>query len=158
MHRFMFKTASTTIARRQPTNTRETEHLTTTVFLWKIFLLMSTMYADTTWSWCAKLVPVAHFTNDFSIIIQIGWEIGFSVTPLYGIISPQNFAQLSWHVQYFIAVTSQQHGSEQGKIAIKIEFPWRNLSWIGPQGLNNNDDDLRHSGHMGRAQYNCKVL
>ena len=47
-----------------------------------------------------------HFTNDFSIVIQIQWKIGFSVTSMLSIISLQNFAhatsaQLSWHVQNF---------------------------------------------------------
>ena len=50
------------------------------------------------------------FTNDFSIVIQIQWKIGLSVTPLCGIISLQIShlprQQLSCHVQNLIAITS----------------------------------------------------
>ena len=53
----------------------------------------------------------AHFMNDFSIVIQIRWAIGLCVTPLQAIISLQKFAhattaQLSYHEQNFIAITS----------------------------------------------------
>ena len=54
-------------------------------------------------------------------------EIGFSVTPLYGIISLQNFArattaQLSCHMQNFISMTSLQLEWEQKQISIEFEL------------------------------------
>ena len=68
-------------------------------------------------------VSAAHFMNDFAIVIQIRWKIGFSVTSLYGIILLQNLAhamtaQLSCHVQNFIVTTLHYILDE-----IKINFP-----------------------------------
>ena len=39
-----------------------------------------------------QLKSGAHFMKNFFSLIQIRWKIGFSVSPLYGIISLQNFA------------------------------------------------------------------
>ena len=68
--------------------------------------------------------PGAHFTNGFSIIIQIGWKIWISMTPLWGIILLQNFAhgttaQLSCHVQNFIVIRSLWLEWEQDEVSIE---------------------------------------
>ena len=70
--------------------------------------------------------PRAHFMNNFSIVIQIQWKINFSVTSLYGTISLQIFAhvttaQLSCHVQNFIAIILLQLGWQQNEISIEFE-------------------------------------
>ena len=51
-----------------------------------------------------------HFTNDFLPAIQIRWKLRLAVIPLLAIRSRQIFAhattaQLSWHVQTFVAIT-----------------------------------------------------
>ena len=52
----------------------------------------------------------AHFTNDFLPAIQIRWKLRLAVIPLLAIRSQQIFAhattaQLSCHVQNFVAIT-----------------------------------------------------
>ena len=71
---------------------------------------------------CAQLYHYASwhhtrgiFHERFSIAIQIRWNIGFSVTALYGIISLQHFAnsataQLSCLEQNLIEITSPTFG------------------------------------------------
>ena len=54
--------------------------------------------------------PGAHFTNDFLPAIQIRWKLRLAVIPLLAIRSQQIFAhattaQLSCHVQNFVAIT-----------------------------------------------------
>ena len=54
-------------------------------------------HTDSWTAWAHDLAggsPVGyhHFTNDFFIVIQIRWKIGFSITQLYGFISLQNYA------------------------------------------------------------------
>ena len=82
--------------------------------------------------------PGAHFMNDFAIVIQILWKTGFSVTPLYGVISLQNFthgttAQLSCHVQNFITITSLQLIWGQNEFSSNLKLWWENRSWNGSQ-------------------------
>ena len=76
--------------------------------------------------------------HNFSIVIQIWWKIGFSITPLWSTISLQNFAhtmtaQLSCHVQNFIVITLLQFEWEQNEISMEFESWWKNHSWNGPQ-------------------------
>ena len=64
-------------------------------------------------------------------------SLSFSVTPLYGIISLQNFAhamtaQLSCHVQNLIAIISPSYGWEQNEISFEFELRWKNRLWNGP--------------------------
>ena len=75
------------------------------------------------------LRSAAHFTNNFTIVIHIRWKNSFSVSPLWGMISLQNFAhattaQLSCHVQNFIVITSTHFGWEN-EISIEKSF----LKW-----------------------------
>ena len=68
-------------------------------------------------------MPGDHFMNDFSIVIQIQWKIGFSMTPLLGIILVQNVSHatmLSYHEQNYIAITSSQFWWEQNYIFRQI--------------------------------------
>ena len=55
---------------------------------WHINIVLNTFHQ----SWLAQGVPGAHFTKDFSIVIQIRRKISFNVTPGSGIISLQHFA------------------------------------------------------------------
>ena len=81
--------------------------------------------------------PGAYFTSVFSTVIQIQWKTGFDVTPLWGILSQQNFvhattAQLLCHVQNFTGIISLQLGWEQNEISNKFKLQWKNCSWNGP--------------------------
>ena len=87
------------------------------------------------WNWLSSCTR-AYFMYDFSIVIQIGWKIGFST--LYSVISLPNFAhattaQLSCHVQNFIAITPSKPGWEQNKMYIEFKLLWKNHPWNGPQ-------------------------
>ena len=78
------------------------------------------------------------FHERFSIVIQIQWKIGLSVTPSLGTISLQNFAhattvQLSCHVQNFIVFTLTQIWWEQNEISIKLQLLLIICLWNGPQ-------------------------
>ena len=64
-------------------------------------------------------------------------KFGFTVTPLQGTISLQNFAHawtewLLCHVQNFIAITPPQHGRVENEIFIDVELWSKNLWWMGP--------------------------
>ena len=83
----------------------------------------------------------AHFTDDFSITIQIRWKFQLAVIQLLVIISQQkqNFAhattgQLSGHVQNFLAITSFEFGWEQNEISLTFELWWKKYQWNGPLG------------------------
>ena len=81
--------------------------------------------------------PGAHFTNKFSIVIQIRWKIVFNVTPLQDIILLKDVAhnmtaQLLYHVLNFIAITSWQLRWEHNETSIEFELRWKNRSWNRP--------------------------
>ena len=72
-----------------------------------------------------------HFTNDFSIVIQMWWKIGLGITPPYDFISVQNCvlvttAQLSCHALNFITITSLKlrHDDKEISIEFEFEFEW----------------------------------
>ena len=72
-----------------------------------------------------------HFTNNFSITIQIRWKIYSALIQLLVIISQQNLAhatkaQLSCHVPNFVAITLLVLGWEQNEISITFELWWKN--------------------------------
>ena len=75
--------------------------------------------------------PGARFTNDFSPAIQIRWKIRLAVIPLLAIRSQQIFAhattaQLSCHVQNFVAITVLESRWEWNEISIDLELRWKN--------------------------------
>ena len=77
------------------------------------------------------LRPGTHFTNEFSITIQIRWKFHLALTQLLVIISRQNLAhdttaQLSCHVPNIVAITLLVFGWEQNKISITFELWWKN--------------------------------
>ena len=72
-----------------------------------------------------------HFTNDFSITIQIRWKFNLALIQLLMIISRQNLAhattaQLSCHVPNIVAITFLVFGWEQNEISITFELWWKN--------------------------------
>ena len=72
-----------------------------------------------------------HFTNDFSITIQIRWKFHLALIQLLMIISRQNLAhattaQLSCHVPNIVAITFLVFGWEQNEISITFELWWKN--------------------------------
>ena len=75
--------------------------------------------------------PGAHFTNDFSITIQIRWKFHLALIQLLMTISQQNLAhattaQLSCHVPNIVAITLLVFGWEQNEISITFELWWKN--------------------------------
>ena len=75
-----------------------------------------------------------YIMNNFSTRMQIRGKIGFTVTPLQGIISLQNFApatavHLSCHVHNFIAITC----TKLHHLSIEFELWLKNCLWNGPQ-------------------------
>ena len=101
--------------------------------------------------------PGAHLTNDFSIVIQIWWKIGFTVTSLQGAISLQNFVhtmntQLLCHVRNFIVITPLHLWWKHNEISIKFEFGWKNHSWNWSQNFI-SEDPLQH----GSPKYTQKM-
>ena len=78
-----------------------------------------------------KRQPGAHFTNDFLPAIQIRWKLRLAVIPLLAIKSQQIFAhattaQLSCHVQNFVAITLLESTWEWNEISIEFELRWKN--------------------------------
>ena len=69
--------------------------------------------------------------------IQILGKIRFSMTPLWDKKSLRNFAhittaQISYHVQSFIVITSLHLVWQQNDISIEYELRWKNCLWNGP--------------------------
>ena len=76
-----------------------------------------------------------HFTNGFSIAIQIRWKFRFTLSSIIIRWSLQNFvhgttAVLSWHVQKFVAIWLPATELQQGEVS--IEFELRAISSNGP--------------------------
>ena len=72
-----------------------------------------------------------HFTNNFSITIQIRWKFHLALITLLVIISQRNLAhattaQLSCHVPNIVAITVLVFGWEQNEISITFELWWKN--------------------------------
>ena len=75
--------------------------------------------------------PGARFTNDFLPAIQIRWKLRLAVIPLLAIRSQQIFAhattaQLSCHVQNFVAIIILKSRWEWNEISIEFELRWKN--------------------------------
>ena len=80
--------------------------------------------------------PGARFTNDFLPAIQIRWKFRLAVIPLLAIRSQQIFAhtttaQLSCHVQNFVAITVLESRWERNVISIEFELRWKKRQWNG---------------------------
>ena len=74
-----------------------------------------------------KVDAGTHFTNDFSITIQIRWKFNLALIQLLVIISRQNLAhattaQLSCHVPNIVEITLLVFGWEQNEISITVEY------------------------------------
>ena len=77
--------------------------------------------------------PGIHFTNSFSITIQISWEINFAVIQLLEVLSQQNFAhamapQLSCHVQNCVAIVVLKFEWQKNEISITFQLWLKNYS------------------------------
>ena len=73
----------------------------------------------------------ARFTNEFLLAIQIRSKFRLAVIPLLDPRSPQSFAhattaQLSCHVQNFVAITLLESMWEWNEISIEFELRWKN--------------------------------
>ena len=79
----------------------------------------------------------ARFTNGFLPAIQIRLKLSLTIIPLLAIISQQisahaTTAQLSCHVQNFVAITVLESRREWNEISIEFELRWQNRKWNGP--------------------------
>ena len=73
----------------------------------------------------------ARFTYGFLPAIQIRWKLRLAITPLLAIRSQQilahaTTAQLSCHVQNFVAITVLESRWEWNEISIEFELRWKN--------------------------------
>ena len=85
------------------------------------------------WDYC----PGARFTNDFLPAIQIRWKLCLAVIPLLAIRLQQIFAhattaQLSCHVQNFVAITVLELRWEWSEISIEFDCDGKTVSETGP--------------------------
>ena len=75
--------------------------------------------------------PGAHFTNNFSITIQMWWKFHFALIQALIKWSLQNLAHgttagLSWHVQNFVSIWSTVIELELNEFSIEFELWWKN--------------------------------
>ena len=82
--------------------------------------------------------PGPHFTNVFSIAIQIWWKFHFTLTSILIQWSLQNFVHgttsvLSWHVQKFVGIWWPAKKLQQGEFSVEFELQTKNLQWNRPQ-------------------------
>ena len=75
--------------------------------------------------------PGAHFTNNFSITIQMWWKFHFAPIQILIKWSLQYLAHgttagLSWHVPNFVAIWSSVIELELSEISIEFELWWKN--------------------------------
>ena len=88
--------------------------------------------SDAFWDlWDGSIRSGTHFTNDFSITIQIRWKFHLALIQLLMIKSRKNLAhattaQLSCHVPNIVAITFLVFGWEQNEISITFELWWKN--------------------------------
>ena len=90
------------------------------------------------------------FTYDFLPAIQIRWKLRLAVIPLLAIKSQQIFvhattAQLSCHVQNFVAITVVESKCEWNEISIEFELRWKNRLWNGALELPAKSEPCGHS-------------
>ena len=96
-------------------------------------LVVSCLMWPSTMAWqaCGNIWPGACFINDFLPAIQIWWRLRLAVIPLLAIRSQQIFAhattaQLSCHVQNFVAITVLELRWVWNEISIEFELRWKN--------------------------------
>ena len=91
-----------------------------------VFFLLSSLFPDST-----KPLPGDHFTNNFSITIQMWWKFHFAIIQILIKWSLQSLAHgttagLSWHVPNVVAIWSPVIELELNEISIKFELWWKN--------------------------------
>ena len=100
-----------------------------------LYSLRDTLYIITIFGQTVMIVISQHearFTNDFLPAIQIRWKFRLAVIPLMDIKSRHIFAhattaQLSCHVQNFVAITVLEPKWEWNEISIEFELRWKKL-------------------------------
>ena len=78
-----------------------------------------------------ECIYVAHFTDHFSMVIQLCSKFGFTLNPFQVIISLQNFAystraQLSCHEQHLVSIAGIELWWKQNDISVEFELWWKN--------------------------------
>ena len=97
--------------------------------------------------------PEARFSNYSLPAVQIRWEVRLIVVPLLAIRSQQIFAhattaQLSCHVQNFVAIKVIVSGWEWNVISTEFELRWKNRQWKGAQnGKRQQSVPINHMSH-----------
>ena len=76
---------------------------------------------------------MAHFTNDFSTVIQIPWKFDLGVNPIYDIVSLQKNCTChgSTAIVAYAKFCSDQFNTNwkaQNDISIEFELRWQNRS------------------------------
>ena len=89
----------------------------------------------------ANMASGTHFTNNFSITIQIRWKNYSALIQLLVIISQQNLAhtttaQLSCHVPNFVAITYQYLDESKMKFPSHLNCDGKIVSEMGPSFTN----------------------
>ena len=79
----------------------------------------------------SMMLSMAHFTNNFSITIQMWWKFLCALIPILIQWSLQYLAHgttagLSWHVPNFVAIWSPVVELELNEISIEFELWWKN--------------------------------
>ena len=94
-------------------------------------LISTTLFLICTWHLYISMGPGAHFTNNFSITIQMWWKFYFALIQILIKWSLQYLAHgttagLSWHVPNFVAIWSPVIELKLIEISIEFELWWKN--------------------------------
>ena len=97
----------------------------------------------------------------FLPVTQIRWKISLAIIPLLAIRSQQisahaTTAQLSCHVQNFVAITVSEPRWEWNEISIEFELRWKNRYWNGPQNIIGHRVDYIVSLEL--YEWHCTIL
>ena len=96
-----------------------------------LIAFVTTLIWKTNTLFFTKLKPGAHFTNNFSITIQMWWKFHFALIQILKKWSLQYLAHgttagLSWHVPNFVAIWSSVIELELSEISIEFKLWWKN--------------------------------
>ena len=97
--------------------------------------------------------PGAHFTNNFSITIQMWWKFHLALIQVLIKWSLQNLAhgQLSWHVPNFVAIWSTVIEWELNDIPSNLKCDGKIVSEMGPR-VTNKILELKSHSNRSRTQ------
>ena len=99
--------------------------------------------------------PGACFTIDFPSLSKIAGNF-FLHNSIHGIHNPIYISQtqLSWHVQYFVAIELRKCVGAWSRISIEFELRWKNYLWNGYMSRKKAVVDIQY---CGLCVYNRKI-